>query len=170
MNVGMQSNKHAVVQTKVNKSLEKSEAEYYTFPNDEKSFFKADLNKMRKLYDNTRAEFFNYENALEQDAPYQDEDQELRKDLLRQLEEIYKEDRQLDQILTMGNEASEFQRNAGTNLRGQRDTIENIAKNTKQARYGLQKANMKIEVIRIRNLLYVGSLYGISVVLFLIII
>lgn len=69
----------------------------------------------------------------------------------------------------MGYEASDLQNNAGRNLRGQRDIIGKSAKNTSAAQHQLRRANKKIELISIRNMVYTGSLYGIAVVLGLII-
>mmetsp|Transcript_8170 Transcript_8170/g.9274 ORF Transcript_8170/g.9274 Transcript_8170/m.9274 type:complete len:81 (-) Transcript_8170:32-274(-) len=70
----------------------------------------------------------------------------------------------------MGHEADNAQKNAGRNLRGQRDIITKGAQNTNKAKTNLINANRKLDIITMRSIVYVGSLYGIAAILFLIIV
>ena len=145
----------------VNKHLEKAEANYSLLSSHEKSYYKAELNKMRKQYEDSRKEFFNYEKALENERPSLNEEEKNERDeLLGGIDELNRQERQIDQIIKMGYEGHDAQRDAGQKLRYQRDLLGKAAKNTSAAMGNLRKANQKIELISIRNMVYVGSLYG----------
>lgn len=153
----------------VNKELDKVEAEYYVLSYEKKTSYKSDITEMRKNYEKQRKEFYKYEKAIDTQRPDTNEDQELREQLLQELEGIVASDKLMDQIITMGHEASQAQRNAGKNLGDQRNVILKSSKNTESALNGMKKANRKILIIQARSVAYAASLYGIIVVLLLII-
>ena len=154
-----------------NKQIDKAEAEYYILASNEKAHHKAELHKLRKSYEDCRKEFYDYEKAIDAEKPTgQDEEQDERDELLKGIDELDRQEGEINNIIKMGYEANDMQKNAGRNLRTQRDVIARSAKNTNAAHHALRKANQKIELISLRNMLYTGSLYGIAIVLFLIII
>lgn len=69
--------------------MEKAEAEYYLLSSSEKAHHKAELNRMRKKYQDARKEFFSFESAIEKEKPsVNDEDQTEREDLLNDFDEL----------------------------------------------------------------------------------
>ena len=125
---------------------------------------------MRKQFEDSRKEFFKFEKALDQEKlNFFDEEEKEREGLLEDMEELQRQERELDNIIRMGHEGHDAQRNGGRNLRDQRGMLTTAAKNTNIATDNIRKAGRKIEIISIRNMVYVGSLYGIAVVLALII-
>ena len=151
--------------------MEKAEAEYSLLPSAEKGHHKAQLTKMRKQYESSRKDFFNYDNAIASEKPIiNEEEKDERDSLLGGIDELYRQEEEIDNIIHMGHEADGLQTNAGRNLRNQRDVISKSAKSTSAAQNNLTKANRKIELISMRNMIYIGSLYGMAGVLFLIII
>ena len=99
-----------------------------------------------------------------------EEEKDERDSLLGGIDELNRQEDEIDKIIHMGHEADGLQTNAGRNLRNQRDVIGKSAKSTSAAQNNLTKANRKIELISMRNMIYIGSLYGMAGVLFLIII
>mmetsp|Transcript_27281 Transcript_27281/g.24161 ORF Transcript_27281/g.24161 Transcript_27281/m.24161 type:complete len:135 (+) Transcript_27281:255-659(+) len=124
---------------------------------------------MRKQYEDCRKEFFSFEQALDQEKPslYEEEDKE-KEELLNGIEELNRQEREIDNIINMGIEGHDAQRNAAKNLRDQRGLLVTGAKNTNKTAGNLRKAHRQIEIVSIRNMVYVGSLYGIAIVLALI--
>ena len=137
----------------------------------EKTHYKADIKKIRTIYEEDRKQFFTFEKAVEKDKPTPKEQEEDEKnELLDGIDELDRQEKQINQIITMGYEAEGAQKNAGRNLRGQRDVISKAAKNTENAARNLRRAQVKLTIISVRTMVYIGALYSIAGVLFLIII
>ena len=145
--------------------------EYALLTTDEKTKFRADLKKIRSIYEDDRKQFFTFEKAVEKDNPSpQERDEEEKNELLDGIDELDRQERQINQIITMGYEAEGAQKEAGRNLRNQRDVISKAAKNTSNAARNLKRAHVKLTIISVRTMVYIGALYSIAGVLFLIII
>mmetsp|Transcript_30978 Transcript_30978/g.30518 ORF Transcript_30978/g.30518 Transcript_30978/m.30518 type:complete len:95 (+) Transcript_30978:231-515(+) len=89
---------------------------------------------MRRQFDNSRREFFEFETALDKEKPaFFNEEEKERQGLLEDLEELRRQDKEIDNIIRMGNEGYDAQRNGAMNLRKQRDGLTSVAKNTNAA-------------------------------------
>ena len=86
------------------------------------------------------------------------------------MDDFYNLDAQLNQIIDMGNKQVINQKEKLRELRDQKQIIKKNCKNSKNAQSNIKDTHRKLNLISWRVKVYILTLYGIAIVLFLIII
>ena len=131
----------------------------------DKATYKSELIEMKSNLDTLKKDLERYQQAVQRDTEdeYNDEygklESDTREKLLGGVNKLNSQDKQLSGVVKDGYEAQEMIRQGASNIRNQRDHIENAGRNNLKAQTELSKADRTVRMIRFREFWYRLILY-----------
>lgn len=123
----------------------------------DKATYKSELIEMKSNLDTLKKDLDRYQQAVQRDTEdeYNDEygklESDTREKLLGGVNKLNSQDKQLSGVVKDGYEAQEMIRQGASNIRNQRDHIENAGRNNLKAQTELSKADRTVRMIRFRE-------------------